>query len=197
MKVVDGCDAAGIVTVDGSRVQTLAASEGKVRTSDAHQGEVGEGPCFDAAGHPREVYRVFDLSTGHRERWPQYAPRARQLGIGNMMGFPLYTEHENLGALNLYSSTPGAFDAESEHAGRILASHAAVAFSGARTHAQLDNVLETRHEIGAALGILMERYSLGPDQAFTTLKSYSQHHNIKLREIARTIAEGGELPGTP
>ncbi|GAB7106973.1 hypothetical protein JCM4814A_52870 [Streptomyces phaeofaciens JCM 4814] len=71
------------------------------------------------------------------------------------MGFLLFTEDEELGALNLCSSTPGAFTRASETAGWLLASHAAVAFSSASTHAQLEQAIATRHLIGEAMGILM------------------------------------------
>lgn len=89
---------------------------------------------------------------------------------------------------------PRTFDEAAQRAGWILASHAAVAFSAARTHQQLGDALETRHEIGEAMGILMERYALTEDSAFKLLKKASQDHNIKLREIARRICETGEKP---
>ncbi len=69
------------------------------------------------------------------------------------MGFLLFTEDEDLGALNLYSRRPGAFTEASELAGWLLASHAAVAFSSARTHAQMERAVATRHVIGEAMGI--------------------------------------------
>lgn len=192
---VPGCEAAGILTLNGTRVETLAASNELVRESDALQGKLAEGPCFDAAWRLQEVYRISDLTAG-TDRWPRYAPRAREFGIGSMIGFLLYTEDDNLGALNIYSSQPRVFTEQSEHVGWLLASHAAVALSSARTHAQLDTALETRHEIGAAIGVVMERYSVDREQAFTVLKRSSQNHNIKLRDVARSVAEHGELPGT-
>jgi transcriptional regulator with GAF, ATPase, and Fis domain len=114
--------------------------------------------------------------------------------MGSVMGFLLFTEDDELGALNLYSRRPHTFDEAAQRAGWILASHAAVAFSAARTHQQLGDALETRHEIGEAMGILMERYELTEDTAFKLLKKASQDHNIKLREIARRICETGEKP---
>lgn len=64
------------------------------------------------------------------------------------MGFLLFTEDEELGALNFYSREPGAFTEGSELAGWLLASHAAIAFSSARTHAQMENAVATREVIG-------------------------------------------------
>ncbi|WP_393100125.1 ANTAR domain-containing protein [Streptomyces sp. LN325] len=70
-----------------------------------------------------------------------------------------------------------------------------MAFSAARTHQQLGDALETRHEIGEAMGILMERYGLPENAAFKVLKKASQDRNVKLREIARQVCETGEKPG--
>ncbi len=195
VELVDGCQDAGVLVVEGGkRVRTLAANSDLVHTSDALQEEVGEGPCFDAARTAHEVYRIEDV-TREEERWARYVPRARELGVGSIMGFCLYTEDDNLGALNMYSPDPGAFTERSEHIGWLLASHAAVAFSSARSHAQLETAMASRHDIGAAMGILMERYSIPAQQAFTVLKESSQTQNVKLREIARTVAETGEIPG--
>jgi transcriptional regulator with GAF, ATPase, and Fis domain len=194
VQLVEGCEAAGVMTVYDGQVKTLSATSDLVRTSDRIQGELGEGPCFDATRTPQDVYRVADMTETVR-RWPRYAPHARELGIGSMMGFLLYTEEDNLGALDLYSSQPNTFTKASEDIGWMLASHAAVAFSSARTHAQLHSALETRHSIGEAIGIVMERYKLDEDQAFAVLKKSSQNQNVKLRELVRTVTETGEIPG--
>jgi transcriptional regulator with GAF, ATPase, and Fis domain len=185
-QLVEGCDAAGILILQGKRVQSLAPTDRLVRDSDQLQEHLGEGPCFDTA-HSQEgerVFRIADLTENH-QRWPSYAPKAHELGVGSMMGFLLYTEDEDLGALNLYSRRPGAFTEASEMAGWLLASHAAVAFSSARTDAQMQQAVATRHVIGEAMGILMGGHHLTEEQAFDMLRRYSQENNIKLREVAR------------
>ncbi|MFG2386295.1 hypothetical protein [Streptomyces avermitilis] len=47
--------------------------------------------------------------TAEQQRWPAYVPPAREVQLGSMMGFLLFTDDEDLGALNLYSRRPGAF----------------------------------------------------------------------------------------
>lgn len=191
--LVEGCEDAGVLLLHGrSRVETAAASSELVQLSDRAQHELGEGPCFDAAFRKREVYRIADLETT-TQRWPRYAPRARELGVGSMMGFLLYTDHGDLGALDLYSRSANTFTRHSELIGWLLASHAAVAFSAARTSTQLQSAVATRQEIGEAIGIVMERHSLDEDGAFQLLKKISQDRNTKLREIAHAINTGQEL----
>ncbi|WP_053914294.1 GAF and ANTAR domain-containing protein [Streptomyces sp. SCSIO 75703] len=195
IELVEGCDAAGILILRGQEVRSLAPSSSLVVESDRLQERVREGPCFDAAraGTGRRQYRIADF-TDEARRWPRYVPEARALGLGSMMGFLLFTEDEDLGALNLYSRRPGAFTEASETAGWLLASHAAVAFSSARTHAQLQEAIGTRHTIGEAMGILMGSHRLTEDEAFAALRRYSQDHNVKLREVARQVCERGALP---
>ncbi len=89
------------------------------------------------------------------------------VGVGSMMGFLLYTDDEDLGALNLYSHGPGSFTDDSETAGRLLAAHAAVAFSSARSHARMEQAMATRHVIGEAMGILIGSHRLTEEQALT------------------------------
>ncbi|WP_234543234.1 GAF and ANTAR domain-containing protein [Streptomyces shenzhenensis] len=193
-ELVEGCDAAGILVLHEARVETLAPTDQLVADSDRLQQRLGEGPCFDTAHSSRgdRVFRIADL-TGERQRWPAFAPEAHRLGIGSMMGFLLYTEDDDFGALNLYSHKPGAFTEASELAGWLLASHAAVAFSSARTHAQLEQALTTRHTIGEAMGIIMGSHRLTEEEAFNVLRRYSQANNIKLREVARRVREEGTL----
>ncbi|MDX2604352.1 GAF and ANTAR domain-containing protein [Streptomyces caniscabiei] len=193
-ELVEGCDAAGILVLHGTSVVSLAPTDQLVVDSDRLQERLREGPCFDAArdSEGERVFRISDVSA-RQPRWPAYAPEARRLGVGSMMGFLLFTEDEDLGALNLYSHRPGAFTEASELAGWLLASHAAVAFSSARTHAQMEQAVATRHVIGEAMGILMGSHHLSEKEAFDVLRRFSQEHNIKLREVARRVCEQGSL----
>ncbi|MEU9593320.1 GAF and ANTAR domain-containing protein [Streptomyces sp. NPDC048219] len=194
-ELVEGCEAAGILLLRGRRVQSLAPTEQLVIDSDQLQERAGEGPCFDAArtSEGERHFRIPDF-TDEARRWPAYVPEARKLGLGSMMGILLFTEDEDLGALNFYSRRPGAFTEASETAGWLLASHAAVAFSSARTQAQLQEAIDTRHTIGEAMGILMGSQRLTEEEAFTALRRHSQDRNVKLRDVARRVCERGGLP---
>ncbi|MET7689545.1 GAF and ANTAR domain-containing protein [Streptomyces sp. NPDC005483] len=193
-ELVEGCTAAGILVLHDRKVETLAATDELVIESDRLQEQLAEGPCFDAARSSvgERVFRIADL-TVEQQRWPVFAPQARALGVGSMMGFLLFTEDDDLGALNLYSREPGAFTEAGELAGWLLASHAAVALSAARTHSHMEQAVATRHVIGEAMGIIMGSHDLGEDQAFDVLRRYSQENNVKLREVARQVCEKGGL----
>jgi transcriptional regulator with GAF, ATPase, and Fis domain len=190
VKLVDGCDAAGILAVRKGHAVTLASYGDMVEESDRRQGELGEGPCFDLARRADEdrVFRVVDM-TQPQPDWPRYAEAARELGIGSMTGVLLYTHEEDFGALNLYARRPGTFTEDIATAGWLLASHAAVALADARTIDQLEHAMETRHAIGEAMGILRERHGMSDEEAFGVLRNISQHHNIKLRDVAQRVRD--------
>ena len=187
-ELVEGCDAAGILAVRKGRAVTLAACGNMVSESDRLQGELGEGPCFDLARSKdgARVYRIADM-TQPQPDWERFAAAARELGVGSMTGVLLYTDNDDFGALNLYASRPGTFGKDIETAGWLLASHAAVALADARTIDQLQHGMETRHAIGQAMGILMERHGLSEDDAFDVMRRISQHHNVKLRDVAQRV----------
>jgi hypothetical protein len=111
-----------------------------------------------------------------------------------MLSLRLYVRGDTLGALNLYASEPDAFTSDSEHIGALFAAHAAVAMSDAQRVQQLQIAADVRDLIGQAKGILMERYKLTAVQAFELLVRASQTTNTRLADIARHLADTGELP---
>lgn len=190
---VPGARHAGITVTGGrGRWATPAATDDLVRRVDRVQYETGQGPCVDAIREHATI-RLSDLSTDRR--WPDFVREALHLGVRSMLSFQLYVTGDNLGALNLYAGTTGAFDDDSEYTGLLFASHAAVAVIGARKLQQLDRALLMRDTIGQAKGILMERHKITADQAFALLARASQNSNLKLAEIAQHLNDTGELTG--
>ncbi|HYP46035.1 MAG TPA: GAF and ANTAR domain-containing protein [Propionibacteriaceae bacterium] len=161
---------------------------------DALQAEVGEGPCLDAVFTQRLV-RVPDMSK--EQRWPRFAGRAAEAGAASMLSLRLWVEGDNLGALNLYSRKPHAFDDESEEVGLLFASHAAVALAGAQKQDQLAASMATRDLIGQAKGMLMERYQIDAQRAFAVMVRVSQDSNRKLRDVATELTTTGHVANVP
>jgi transcriptional regulator with GAF, ATPase, and Fis domain len=173
-------------------IESRAASGALPRRVDRLQENTGEGPCMDAAFAERVVH-VPDFR--HEERWPRFAPAALAAGATSMLAFQLYTDGDVLGALNVYGAEFGAFTAESEEIGLLVAAHAAVAFAGAQQVGHLHEALATRDLIGQAKGVLMERFKITPQQAFVILTTASSQTNTKLRDVAERLATTGVLTG--
>lgn len=196
--ILDGGVLASVSLVTKRRqVETPASTDDRATRADHLQYEMQEGPCLDAIW-AAETFQIDDMTTDeHYPRWS--AAVAEQTGIRSSLSLQLYIDEEqgSLGALNLYSPHPAAFDAENRSESLALAAQAAVALHSAQTEEHLRSGMATRTLIGQAQGILIERLRLTPDQAFAVLTRLSQDSNVKLREVARRLVETGELPTGP
>lgn len=192
VELIPGAEEGSISVVTGKREVTSRHPQGGGLPAqvDALQMETGQGPCLDAA-YRHQTVRVADMTV--EDRWPEFACRAAALGVMSMLCFQLYVERDDLGALNLYSRTPGSFDDESEHVGLLFASHAAIAFADAEKVRNLTIAVHRRDLIGQAKGILMERFKITPDQAFSILVSVSQRTNRKLFDVAEELTVTGRI----
>ncbi|WP_448613711.1 GAF and ANTAR domain-containing protein [Modestobacter sp. URMC 112] len=192
VRTVPNAEECGISYVIGRRkVQPRASTSELPRAVDDLQGRIGQGPCLDAVWE-QPVVRVDDVAAD--ERWPRFAKEAPELGVRSMLCFRLFVEQDRLGALNLYSREPHAFDEEAEEIGQLFASHAAVALAGAEHEEQLRTGMSHRDVIGQAKGILMERHKITADQAFGVLARVSQEMNRRLLDIAVEMTGTGSLP---
>jgi hypothetical protein len=187
-QIVTGCDYAGITLVSQQqRVETPAATSDVARRSDRLQHDLQEGPCLDAL---RWQGTIFSTDLRDEVRWPVWAPRvAQELGVRSLLCFQLFTTKQSLGALSLYSERVDAFDAHDHATGLAFAAHIAVALAASRDIDNNERAMLHRTVIGQAEGLLMERYDITADQAFTVLKRLSQDGNIKLRRVAQQIVD--------
>jgi GAF domain-containing protein len=176
-------------------VETPVVTDHRAGRADRLQYELEQGPCLDAIWE-HETFQIDDMTT--EERYPRWTRAvAEQTGIRSSLSLQLFTDAEqnSLGALNLYSPEPSAFDEETRGEGLAFAAQAAVALRSAQMEEHLRSAMATRNMIGMAQGILMERLRATPDQAFGVLSRLSQESNVKLREVARRLVETGEIPG--
>lgn len=60
--------------------------------------------------------------------------------------------------------------------------------------AQLEQAIESHRAIGQAVGVLVERHRLRPEDAFARLRQVSQNRNLRLRELAEQVLATGEEP---
>ncbi|PKH43527.1 GAF and ANTAR domain-containing protein [Nocardioides alpinus] len=194
-KIIPGCEAAGVCVVyRGERIDTHATSDDSLRQIDALQHELDEGPCLDAL---REDHTVVSDDLATDDRWPSWGPQVvERLGLHSSVSYRLYSNDKDLGALNLYGKEPSAFTGEDVQDGLALAAHVGVALAAAQEVEQLEKALGGRTVIGQATGILMERFDLTPDRAFSVLSRMSQQNNVKLREVAEQIVTTRNVPTT-
>lgn len=192
---IDAADLAALTIVRSRRQREVfspAATDPDASRADLLQYELDEGPCLEATWDHRVVHSP-DLPGD--SRWPSWGLEvATTLGLNSMLCFQLFTDHDTLGALNLYSRRGHAFGLDDRDLGAALAAHIAVATRAAQEKSSLQSALESRTTIGVAVGIVMERYQLSQARAFELLTRLSSTHEVKLRDIARAVVETGDVP---
>jgi GAF domain-containing protein len=197
--VMPGADATSITLIRDERAFTAAFDGQIAMDADELQYERGYGPCLDA-GRAGELFVVDDMAA--EQRWPDYAVHAAQRGVGSSLSVPLPFQGATIGALNNYSVRPHAFGEADVALGEEVAAFVAIAVGNAEAAARAtDDVLNMRRAMASrgvieqAKGILMERYKITAEQAFTLLTHASQRNNVKLRDVAEELASTGVLTG--
>ncbi|MDY6995807.1 MAG: GAF and ANTAR domain-containing protein [Actinomycetota bacterium] len=188
---IPGAQYAGItLTRNAKQIDTPAATHYWPVLLDKIQQRHLEGPCLSAAWEERTVH-VPDMEA--EDRFPDYRRDAlAETPIRSIMAFQLFIAGETLGALNVYSEQPHAFDADSRTLGLIFAAHSSVAWNSARRDEQFQRALASRDTIGQAKGMIMERYRVDAVQAFDVLRKLSQDSNVPLIQIAADLVEDAQ-----
>lgn len=193
LQLVPGAEEAGISLVRRKEIDSPATTSQLVNRIDQLQYEHDEGPCLDAI---RESEVVASCDVSQDARWPSWGPAAsEETGLRSMLCFRLFTHDDTYGALNFYSRQADAFDDVAQENGLALAAHAAIAVAAVQEIDHLKVGMDGRTVVGQAQGILMERFDIDSDRAFTVLTRVSSHSNRKLREIAAEIVSTRRLPG--
>jgi hypothetical protein len=176
------------LTRDDGQIVTLAPTAPLAAEADAMQYTLGEGPCLEAA---LDVPVVLSEDLARDVRWPSYGPAAARAGLHSQVAFQFRAEHDHVrGALNLYAVRPGVLDALTMQLGALFATQVAITMGWVQHEEDLQAALYTRQQVGVAIGILMERYALTRERAFSLLVRTAQTGNVKLRDVAAmTVAE--------
>jgi GAF domain-containing protein len=195
VKGIPGAEATSITLLRNERAFTVAHYGEMALAADELQYEHGHGPCMDA-GRAGVLLRVDDMRS--EERWADYvAHLLKTTEVRSSLSVPLPYQGASIGALNNYSTKPGASATpESLQAGLEVAEVVAVAVANADAHWQLGEqarnmrvAMESRAVIEQAKGVLMSQRHVTAEQAFEILREASQRYNRKLREIALGIVE--------
>jgi len=201
--MVAGCDTASVTIREHGGYRTAGSTDSTAQAVDEAQYASDEGPSLDAVDASMVYAEAFP-----DERWPKLGARPREAGVQSALSYGLRTRRGDIGAaaasLNSYGAVPSAFDDEAQEIGLILAAHASVAARAVEERSRLEmlganlqQALLSRDVIGQAKGILMERFQMTPEDAFEVLRQASQRLNAKVHQLARGIAETGQLPAIP
>jgi GAF domain-containing protein len=190
-RTIPGAAEVSVTLVRDRRAGTAAFTGHLAKALDEAQHERGHGPCLDAsaAAAALSVPRTSDET-----RWPDWAQRALDAGVGSSLSIGLPLEEKVTGALNIYAVTPNAFDEDAIAVAQTFAGYAAIALATSHpydttaTLAQhMQAAMESRAVIEQAKGIIMGHRRCTPDEAFQILTELSQDTNRKVRDVAEAL----------
>ncbi len=194
------CDAAEHVPGIGHATLILWDEHGRVERSLASddvgteligiQSRIGQGPCVDAATDGRTV-EAPDL-----DGWPWFASAVAGLGVRGVVAVPLRCGSKT-GALALWTDETGAFPASTGTLGEMFARYATTALAYAAERDTVREAVARRDVIGQAKGVLMVQHGVDADAAFRMLVRRSQHTNVKLVDVARSVVDEAAERGAP
>jgi hypothetical protein len=195
---VTGADGVSVSLRRHGRLATVAVSDQTILEMDAEQYATGEGPCVDASVQGR---RFHAQSLADEDRWPDFTPKARALGIQAILSSPLVAHSRPVGALNIYSLQPRAFGSGDQSLALWFATgvsailtDAGVDVSDDRRSERFQASLRSREIIAQAQGVIMEREGIDEVAAYRVLRVHSQHTGDTLRRRAEEII-GSARPG--
>lgn len=187
------CDLAGVVRrTAGGGLKAAGATAPEARKLDELQLEVQDGPAIEVVGGDRTL--VISATVESESRWQAWTPLAAEAGVVGLVSARLYAEEVNLGALTLYSTSAHTYTHASLDQIRLIAAHASIALGHFHGSENLWRAIDSRHRIGQAQGILMERFTVTTDTALNILRRYSQDQQMKLRLVAEHLIRTGSLP---
>ncbi len=192
--------AAGVVLSNQKGgLRMAAASSEQARLVELFALQADDGPCPDCVRTGSPVSSA-DLAT-EDARWPRFAPAARAAGFQATHAVPMRLRRTVIGALNLLNTHPNGVGEASVQLGQALADVATIGMlqqraihDGAILAEQLHTALNSRVVIEQAKGVLSAHGGMDMHEAFTALRGYARSHNLRLSDLARSIAEGtGDL----
>jgi GAF domain-containing protein len=201
VQAIPGADGAGLTLLEIDRADLIVKSEPFVRAIDEIQYSIGEGPCISAAA-TGETKRSGQLAAD--PRWPQFGPRAGELGVHSALSLPLLVADGVIGAMNVYAHAPNSFDERAQRLGEKYAVSAALAVQNAQILEQTSRLvgqllagLNGQAVIDRAIGVLRKRDGYPADEALEQLKAMSDERNVSLTAVSAAVVEDAARRSRP
>jgi GAF domain-containing protein len=192
------CDWAAVAAADHLGSQPARHSAGTdedlMQTVAEIAGSIGTSPGWDAFKRGTVEYSRDLTTEGRYGSYP--SEMVARTPIRSVLSFGLRLRDKPLGVLTFYGHVPDAFDECAQTRAALLAEHATIAIDAATAAYRAETLraaLETNRSIGAAIGILVERHKVSPEQAFDLLRVVSQRSNRRLADLADELVRTGHV----
>lgn len=175
-----------------SAQSTICASDSMAAHLDELQFDLGEGPCWQAMNSRRPgIYD--DIQSVNHPEWPAFAEAIRGGAVGAMFAFPLTVGSLEIGAVDLYSTSPTGLTASQISHVSALA-HLASWQVLRRILADQDDPdgggsPYSRREVHQATGMIVAQLDISAADAALLLKAHAFSSGRSAREISHEVVE--------
>jgi hypothetical protein len=191
---VVGVTGAGVMLMsDDVPLGSLCSSNGISDLMEQWQYTLGEGPCVDAYTLDQVVTET-DLAEPMTPRWFAFTPRALDIGVRAVFGFPLRRRTARLGALNLYLDRPGGLDTDQFADAAVCAAfiaHWVIDTQAAATEGSLAEALDAdsdfHYVVQNAAGMVSVQLGISVTDALVRIRAYAFSETRLVREVADDI----------
>jgi len=164
---------------------TLAATDQVAAALEQLQDVMEEGPCWDA--YLTGVPQMTNLTEGDDERWPRFAPAARQaVGQRAVYGLPMRPEQDTLGVLSVHLAEFTELPRGLDDALFLADTVGAALLLDPQQHDKygMAGPWSRRSAIHQATGMIIAQLSLPAPDALAIMRAHAFAHNTTLDDIA-------------
>jgi hypothetical protein len=198
-ELLDSAEVGLALAATRGELRVMASSSERMRALELIEFQNDEGPCRDCLLDGKQVLNQrLDHS---EERWPRFAPQAREAGFQMVHALPLRLRSDVIGAMNIFSPELRELSLEDVNLTQALADAATIGIlqeraikHGTDLAGQLQGALNSRVVIEQAKGIVAERRQVDMDEAFALLRSYARSNRKQLSDVARSIIDHSLAP---
>jgi GAF domain-containing protein len=191
-RIVPECVGLSLASLQDGITLTLVATSDEIAVLDAVQYLDG-GPCVQAA-HEDQTLDVNADDLFSEDRWMMYAQASAAHGVASSLSLPLLHAGRVVGSVNLYASTPDAFEGHHSDLAEVLGSSAASAVANADLSfaTRLEAVeapqrIVDQNDIDIAVGILSANQGVDIGTAQERLRQAAARAGITERQAARAV----------
>jgi GAF domain-containing protein len=192
LQVVPEIVGLSLAVFDENLTFTLVASNAKVASLDAVQYLDG-GPCIDAPHDGNTVEYTTDDVLDER-RWQMFQQATAAAGISSTLSLPIMNNDVVLGTVNLYASTPDAFEGHHERLAEACGAWAPgavrnqdLAFRTRLAAARAPEQMRENNAIDVAIGVIAESQGVTVSVAAERLSMAAARAGITEAQAAAAI----------
>ena len=201
-EIVPNCVGLSLAYREHDVTFTMVASDQLIAALDALQ-YLDDGPCLTAVDEARTVEFSEDdvLDEG---LWHLFARGTAAAAVASTLTLPIVVDGAVVGSVNLYASSPDAFDGRHEQIARALGTwpegaivNADLDFTTRRAAEDAPRQLFDATRIQVAVGVLAVSQGLSPAAARERLTEAARRAGVSETAIARLVIQQATGPGAP